>query len=326
MSDWLEVRVPISPRPHYFNRIRLIAASIRALGGRYRDVKTRVTVGEDVEPYDLRKQHPWSDALGVEWVWVPRGDFAQWRGTQHEYIATMMERFRPPFSAEHVLMLDADVIAVRPFDELIESLERAPGLAAVMAHVSPFKHEALGHGEAWRTLFAKAGLPAPKFEFQHSGWGIKETNPERRFAPPYFNTGVVLASSAALTQLYSPYMEALDLVRRCMDTYYFEQIALTLAIFTAGVPAQVIPLRYNFPNQSDFDVAHPGELAAMRFLHFLRSYVVDRERDFESIEAIERLISRSDLTGSNEALRARVEQLAPMAFPEIASTGSGAFV
>ena len=38
MKKWLEVRIPISPRSDYFNRVRLIAYSIRSLGGRYADV------------------------------------------------------------------------------------------------------------------------------------------------------------------------------------------------------------------------------------------------------------------------------------------------
>lgn len=316
MSNWLEVRVPISPRPHYFNRIRFLAASIRALGGPYSEVRTRVTVGEDVEPYDLYRENPWSEALGVDWVWVPRQDFAQWRGTQHEYIATMMERFRPPFTSRYVLMLDADVLVIRPFDELVEAAERAQGPAAVMAHVSPFKNTTPGHQDAWRLLFAESGLHVPKFGFEHSGWGLKELDPERRFSPPYFNTGTLLAPASALNELYHPYLAALDRVRGFMDTYYFEQIALTLALFSEDMGFEVVPLRYNFPNQPEFDAAHPEELASVRFLHFLRTQVVDRERDFESLGSIRRLMARSDLTGSNEVLRARLQQVAPAAFSE----------
>jgi hypothetical protein len=313
MGRWLEVRIPISPADHYFNRIQLIAASIRSLGGRYADAAIRVTVGADSEPEDLYARLPWSKEAGVEWVWVGRDDFRDWRGTQHEYIATMMERFRPPFASDQVLMLDADVIIMREFDELVRMLDAAPGIAAVMAHTSPFgREQPAEHERDWNRVFAAFGLPPQPFAHEHSGWGAMERNPLRRFSPPYFNTGVLLASAGALEMLYEPYMAALDTVRRVMDTYFFEQIALTLALATTGVAAHVVPLRYNFPNQPGFDRAHPVEMEQTRFLHFLRTNIVHREADFVDLEAMTRFAERSDLLGSNALLRRRVAELLPV--------------
>jgi hypothetical protein len=313
MSDWLEVRIPISPLEHYFNRIQLIACSIRSLGGRYADVRVRVTVGADQEPEDLYARLPWSRAAGVDWVWVDRADFNHWKSTQHEYIATMMERFRPPFSTRQVLMLDADVLVMREFDELSNLLDSQSGIAGVMAHVSPFRAGAENeHLRLWRLLFETIGLDTPPFMHEHSGWGIMEHSPERRFSPPYFNTGVVLASASILESLYAPYMRALNSVRGVMDSYFFEQIALTLALLETGIPAHVLPLRYNYPNQPEFDLMHSGELESVRFLHFLRTQIVQREADFASLETMEQMATRTDLGGSNELLRRRVAELLPL--------------
>ena len=289
MSEWLEVRIPISPRADYFNRVHLIAHSIRSLGGRYADVRIRVTVGADQEPEDLYARLPWSREVGIDWVWVDRQEFLNWKATQHEYIATMMERFRPPFNSHKVLMLDADILAIRNFDELIDLIDARPGVAAVMAHISPFESreglrrftgwlpfgpgKALDHAGWWKLLFESTGTPMPRFAYQHSSWGITEHNKRRRYAPPYFNTGVVLATSDELSRFYQPYTQALDAVRAKIDTYFFEQIAMTLALFRTGVPFHVIPLRYNFPNQAEFDRALPSELAETRFLHFLLSLI-----------------------------------------------------
>jgi hypothetical protein len=294
------VRIPISPRADYFNRVRLIAQSIREF---YPRTIVRVTVGAETAPFDIaRVAAPWSQDLGVQWVWIPQTEFEEWRDTAHPYIATMTERFRPPFSAEHVLMLDADVLPIRPFDNL---LERDRSLLAMMAHVSPFSN----HAQEWQALFNAYGLSDPSFDFELTGWGTMFDDPSRRFSPPYFNTGVLLARADLYERLYEPYMAALRFVKTQLDSYFFEQIALTLAIGKMELPIEVQPLRFNFPNQEAFDAAHPEELEKVCLLHFLRTHIVDREKDFQSPDDVRRLIGRTDLAGSNEILRRRVAEL-----------------
>lgn len=293
----LEVRIPISPRADYFNRIRIIAQSIREF---YPAARIRVTVGAEAEPCDLSSELPWSEGLGVRWHWVGEDDFRRWNGTQHPYIATMMERFQPPFSTDFVVMLDADIVAVRRFDELFDGAQSIKGM---MAHVTPFLD---AHAATWETLYAGYGLPKPEFNAEVSGWRAMEADPRRRYSPPYFNTGVLFAPTPLLEKLYEPYMDALQYVRSRMDTYFFEQIALTLAAAKAGIPLEPLPLRYNYPNQVEFDARHPGELVNIRLLHFLRTEVVHRDRDFETPDAIRGLIARRGLFGSNEVLRDRI--------------------
>jgi hypothetical protein len=312
MSAWLEVRVPISPRDDYFNRIHFIARSVRSLGEEYANVRVRVTVGADQDPDDLDRRMPWANQAGIDWVWVDRNEFVRWKDTQHPYIATMMERFRPPFSTKYVLMLDADVLAMRAFDEVIASLEVRPGIAAVMAHASPFNFAAgPEHAQWWRRMAEATNVVLPDFKNEHSGWGLMDSDPMRRFSPPYFNTGVVLASAEVLERFYEAYMRCLYAVRGVLDSYFFEQIAMTLALYQLEIHPIVLPLRYNFPNQSEFDQARADELADVRFLHFLRNNVIDREADFVSLRNVAKLVSRTDLEGSNEALRLRVAELLP---------------
>jgi hypothetical protein len=47
----------------------------------------------------------------------------------------------------------------------------------------------------------------------------------------------------------------------------------------------------------------------MRFCHAMQTDVVDRDGDFESEEAIDALCARTDLDGSNEVLRKRVNEI-----------------
>ncbi len=300
LAPSLEVRIPISPEPHYFNRVRLIARSVRDL---YPEAIVRVTVGADREPEDLYRTQPWSNGL-IEWAWVDRREFAAWAGTQHPYVATMMERFRPPFAGRFVLMLDADVIAIRSFDELFAYED---SLCAIMAHAAAFAGD---DKASWKRLFAGYGLPEPRFDYELSGWPAMHGSPaHRQYSPLYLNTGVVAAGAGVLESLYAQYAEAIAYVRNESGSYFVEQIALSLAVARARVPVCLLPMRYNFPNQPEFERRYPGELENVRLLHFLRTDAVDRRRDFEDAASIRRLVSRTDLAGSNECLRRRVAEL-----------------
>ena len=307
----IEVRIPISPVEHHYNRVHLIAHSIRSLGGEFKDARICVSVGSPDRPIDLHRLLPWSRRLGVHWHWVGRDEYVAWDKTAHPYIATMMERFRPPFDAETVLMLDADVVAIRPFPEVLALVSEYPSIAGVMAHVPPFAPN------EWSKLFQQAGLPGPELKCECSGWNVMFTDPEGRYCPPYFNTGVLVASRRSLELLYDPYMSSLQTVRSLYDTYFFEQIALTLALYKTGIKPHVLPLRYNYPNQEGFDVAFPDEFHEIRLLHFLRTDVVNREEDFVSWPKMKKLSMRQDLRGSNEVFRSRLKQLMPQMWGDL---------
>ena len=307
----IEVRIPISPAMHYYNRIHLITHSIRSLGGEFKDARIRVSVGSREKPIDLHRLLPWSRRLGIIWHWVERDRYMAWDKTAHPYIATIMDRFRPPFDAETVLMLDADVVALRPFSETLALVSEYPSIAGVMAHVPPFAPN------EWSILFEHAGLTSPELRFECSGWNVMSTNPAERYCPPYFNTGVLAASRSSLELLYEPYLAALQTVRSLYNTYFFEQIALTLAVYQTGIKPRLLSLRYNYPNQHGFDVAFPDEVNEIRFLHFLRTDVVKREDDFVSWAKMRKLSNRRDLIGSNEAFRNRLAQLMPQMWEDL---------
>jgi hypothetical protein len=223
--------------------------------------------------------------------------FNAWAGTRSEYLATMMDRYKPPFYGDYILMLDADVIPVKRFDEWFD--ER--GLCGVQAHVSPCTKP------DWCQLFRRFGLAAPDMRHVYSGHGIMTAH---EMGPLYYNSGVVFGRRELFERLSGEYMDAIDFLKRNLpDTYWFDQIGLALGIAAAALPARTFPLRYNFPNRPAFDRAHPEELADCRFLHAMQTDVVDRDRDFESDEALESMCARTDLDGSNEILRRRVTDL-----------------
>jgi len=314
MREWLEVRIAISPIEHFFNRVRFIALSIRSLGGRYANTVTRVAVGSDEEPYDLHKRLPWSRDLGIDWYWVDRDEFSSWKDSGNPYTATIVHRFRPPFTAHNVLALDHDVIALRPFDDLMEMIETRPSVAGVMAHVTPFPTpDPKDHVRWWNDLYRAMNLAPPEFAHPLSGYGIMEKRPERRMSPVYFNSGVVLAPASLFEKLWPSYWEATSALGTMMESYSFDQISFTLALVKERIPYSLLPLRFNFPNDPLFDEVYAQELDDARFLHFLRTSPVDRTSSFENISTISDLARRRDLAGSNELLRRRIEELLPLA-------------
>lgn len=89
-----------------------------------------------------------------------------------------------------------------------------------------------------------------------------------------------------------------------------------VALIDTRIPTHRLPLRYNYPNQPEFDLARSGELESIRFLHFLRTQIVRREADFATMETIEKMAARTDLAGSHELFRRRLELL-----PSVADAG-----
>lgn len=289
--------MPISPTPAFFNRARLIAKSVREW---YPDAEVKVTVGED-KPFSIDRLMSASSAvgLGVTTQLVSEQDFAPWRDTQCPYLATVMNSYKPPFHGDHILMLDADVLPVKRFDELFVF----DGISGMQTHVPPFVPT-----DNWYHLFDGFGCKRPLHWHEHTGCGVM--CPKKIFSPPYFNSGMIFGPRWCFEKISEPYFAAVQYLRKVMrDTYWFDQIGLALAIAKAEIPVNVLPMRWNFANQLSFDEAFPDELADVRFIHAMRTDIVDRDKDFESEEALHRLSYRRDLLGSNEVLRARVAEL-----------------
>lgn len=313
-TDQLEIRTAISPLDFFFNRIHFIALSIRSLGGICATAPIRVAVGADEQPHDLHARLPWSRPLGIEWGWIDRSDFVAWKDSANPYLATIAARFMPPFTARHVLVLDPDVIPIAPFNDLVAKIESSPAVLGVIAHHSPFWSKDPGsHRRIWNLLYSAAGLGEPRFELQHSAWGIYDQVEERRLSPPYFNSGMILAPSDMLTPLWPHYVEGLRVIAESLNTYFYDQIGFTLALAKSGVPYRSLPLRFNFPNEPVFDVKLAQELSDVRFLHVMRTEIVHRDESFKTLDTVAHLVSRKDLTGSNEAFRRKIAQLLPLA-------------
>lgn len=323
MKHVLEVRTTISPTPFFFRRVHFLAASLRELGGALADHEIVVSVGGG-EFENYYRSQPWSNLYPLIWRHV---DMRVYR--RLGYRATNFDRAAHLSRAEFVMMADADVIFLKSFAELLANLRVAPAIAGVMAHVSPFtapptlrpdfvSHPANDGSDAgyWRLLAEQFGAGELNLDQQYSGWGAMSVDEGHRYAPHYFNGGMVLGPAPLMDQMCALFEPAEDAVDAVMDTYFRPQLARTLACAKAKLACTSLSVRYNFPNDPGFENHHAAEAPEASILHYLRKEIVHRDTDFADQASVDRLIARTDLTGANEQLRKRVAQLRDIVFAE----------
>ncbi len=288
----IECRLPISPTPSFINRVRLIGTSLRRW---YPDTMMTVCSYPSPEP-------PLPNPGDIEWWSVPtEAEAALWAGTRAPYMATIADTWREPFTGSHILHLDADVLPIARFDELLT----IDALCGVPAHHSPCSNY------QWFAMFNRYGLAAPPHDMPYSGFLAMFGLGQRFFGPRgYFNSGMVFGPRHLFERLAPAFADAVTFLRATLaDVYWIDQLAFVLAVHAANIPTHTLPLRYNFPNRPAFDRANPEELGDVRFLHAMQTDVVDRDRDFASDEAMAALVARTDLVGSNEVLRRWLAEL-----------------
>ena len=119
MNYDLEIRIPISPTPHYFRRIHFMAASLRRMQDEVGAHTFVVCVGGDTEPFDLHAAEPWSRNYPIIWHWADREKFRR-----DSYWETSRDVFRQPTRAQLVMFADADLLFVQPSRRSITRTER----------------------------------------------------------------------------------------------------------------------------------------------------------------------------------------------------------
>jgi hypothetical protein len=298
----LEIRVPISPKPFFFKQVEYLYKSVMESAGQTYKVKMVISVGEDMDPYDIGATQSWTDK-NVSWRWVPREDFRRF-----SYHATGLDRFFVESDSDFVLMADADTIFIRGVDDLLLSLSELPSIAGVIAHVPPF----LGQTNVtWKSFFEGLGRKLPKDLHQHTGWGTMFHDPKLRFGPAYYNFGAIFIPKAMMPDLAMKY--ATNVSKMSYDVGYFQgQMALALSIHDLDLPHITLDPRYNFPNDPRFEQSYPRDLSDVRILHYLRLDEIQRDKIWENLPVF---LARRDLRPSNERLRSRIQFLMDWRMP-----------
>ena len=94
-------------------------------------------------------------------------------------------------------------------------------------------------------------------------------DPRHRFAPAYYNYGVVFFPGSSFAQIAARMGGCLDATLAApIHPGFYSQLALTLAIYDANLPHVSLDLRYNYPNEEWADGLHAGELEDVRIIHY----------------------------------------------------------
>lgn len=238
----LEVRIPVGLDESMWTRAAYIAKAVRM---QVPNTRVRLSVG-----YPQLNATPWSGKritrkfLGQELdcFYLSEQEYMSWYHSNNPHAATIMERFKPPFEAERVIFIDADVF---PTGNIIEPFETMLGLpiAGSIAHAAPFENaertwQRLSGGFLHdRDAIARASC------HKYTGRGMLESGTA---APPYYNTGVLYANAFYLKELAPHLDEAMKFLKGCMNSYFVDQIALTLAILKTKLSPDVLDIKWNF--------------------------------------------------------------------------------
>ena len=288
----VEVHIPISPTPYFFNMVQCLARSLRKFGGAFRDAPIILTVGDrEIDP-DLEARHRWLGPLGVEVRWVPEDFFRE-----HSYYATGATRFEHEYRSDVVLFLDADVLVAAPFDEMILDVYRRQHFAGMIALASPLIQTE--SPTSWEDLYRACGIDrAPDLRHEYTGWPYFMTgDPAHRYAPAYFNYGVVCAPASIMKRIGGSYFDQYLKLRDRFPNRLISQVALTMALVALEVPYRTLPMRYNFANNELFEALHGSELPHARFLHLHGKLQIDRDYLYADLGRIRETIRRTDLRG-----------------------------
>ena len=310
----LEIHVPMSPTSSFLYQLRCLTHSLRRFGGAYRDAPVIASVGAARVDEGLAERMPWLAANGIELRWVPEAEFAA-LGLR----AQVAGRFKQDFRSDMVLLLDADTLIRGPLDDLVGAAYQHQALCGVIAAISPLASGRLKDAD-WARLFAICGLPAPRLDFEHTGWGYMLNHDPYRFCPAYFNAGVIVAPAALLTAIAPVYCDHLTRLLADMASDFDAQIAIATSICQVGAPVRALPFRFNMANNPLLEALHYKEIDHAVILHLLAEQHFRRVETFASLASLEAFLARTDL----RVVSRMAQEVIQAIFPDLAAEESRA--
>jgi hypothetical protein len=261
----LEIHVPIAPTELFFNMVRCLTQSLRTRGGRYADARVVVTVGDESTHPGIEKRLPWLESSGVELRWVAPETYAK-----VSYYGTAVQRFTYDFESDVVMILDADVLVARPFDDLIREVHLSRCFAGCIGDVSPWRGD--DRPDPWEAFYEHLGLGPVPYAHEHGGFGEHFTDAHLRYCPAYFNLGVLVAPASTMRTIGEGIFDMLERVRAFEfgRKKFACQLAVGATVTGKQIPYFVLPQRYNFWNERRSEIRQPGEYADVRLIHLTR--------------------------------------------------------
>ena len=302
----VEIHIPISPTPAFFNMVQCLALSVRKFGGICRDAPIVLTVGDLTIDPTIEARYPWLGPLGIELRWVPEEFFRR-----HSYYATGAARLAHDFRSDVVLLLDADILVAGHFDGLIRRTHREGHLAGMIAPASPLQF--FDPPLTWPEVLHHCGIDkAAESCHEHPGWPYYFSGEATyRYGPAYFNYGVICAPPALIRKISESYLDHIVKIAELTPYPTLAQIALTMSIVKEDIPIRALPVRYNFPNHPMLEALHGREMGRARFLHLKERHQFEKFDLFADLANVRATTRRDDLRGINERARRVLAAIEP---------------
>lgn len=301
----LDFVIPASPNDAFFSQIAMFRLGLDALGGEYRNARVAAVFGESrIAPIpDKWRAH--FERIDVEWADPSLFERFRFRAQSDR----RFEIIRP--DADVVVSCDADTLLVRPFEPATVDAAINGAIGGVIAHYHfPWANSSGDPPSDWQAI--SQSLIGQKIRTPHH-YTLTEFA-ERDRCPFYINLGFLVGSPKTISQLHNGCEEIKDSVVSVLGNRFYEQVATALTVAKHDIPANALPLRYNFPNDRIADGKYPDELNQVRLFHYLRTEKFDRHKIFADESAFEAFM-KLDLVGSDRVFQAHVRDITRGEYP-----------
>jgi hypothetical protein len=298
------ILIPASPVPAFFSQIAAFNRALKSLRWVRWRPSLHVQMGGEVDNEALQRWLPYLDDVALTLLpksqFLREGIWAQYDGLFHLL----------PQDADVILRMDADILPIAEFEEVLDRVAETGCVAGVIEHF-PFPTSiGLARSEDWQGL-ARDLIGAPlNLAFRYT----LLPDPEWP-APFYVNFGAVYFPGRVWREFSELYLRFRpQLVDRLGESYFAGQVAFALATAKMDVATWALPMRYNFPNDSRAVSLHPDELSRVSVFHYLRTSIYDRHRIFTNSAEYSRFLALP-LEGVDLVFQQAVSRILGSEFP-----------
>ena len=287
--------IPASPNHEFYSQIAMFRLALDSLGGIYENADLIISLGHEGK-INSKLPRRWKSYLSknVIFHWVSPEEFKE-----KSYMAQVDHRWKIDYSEYDIVVLcDADVIILKPIDDLLFLTLKSPAITGAIAHTNFRPRKNSDPQGTWNELATKLLGRTLRFDYRYSLAVNKE--PEYTFCPFYLNFGFVLFTPDLLDSIKDTFLEFRPKVASMIVNPYFSaQVTLPLAAEYCQIPTRAVGLRYNFPNDEFADEFQKNELSDVRIIHYLRSHHFDRQKMFTTKKFFKQFLSL-DLDGCDK--------------------------
>lgn len=296
-----EIHVPISLNRNFVTMSHALVSSLAAKADFPGDWRVIFTVSLDTDQDFTSPLLDWAKDYPVEFRWVDRKLFEDFG-----YFGTGLQRMLYEHTADVILMMDADILAVGPLTELIDLAGAADVVIARPAWGPPPDVDL-------RELLVSCGLAADGYGLIYDGFGLAFCSP--KCCPPYFNLGHLAMSRDIVRHMGRTYPEDVAFVQSRYRSFFNNQIALCLNIVRNRYPYRAMDPKFNLGNGLDAPIPviqsadaisyaqlHNTVLDRRLFHYCVKSAEFDKTRDLDGWDRLIAFCARTDIRGIGNVL------------------------